>query len=470
MIFRLLPLPNGYDSYIAVLNHILRYLVQHSPTYTTFYIWLSEQFRYDPDLAHDQCRLLEDLELITTEYYGISVSKTGLDYYHSERIRKREIITRQLLLNSPAVARLLGIFVIYRSTLTLDELREIYQTAFDEFIPQLQLEYPLTWLIELQLLEQVHQESYRATIIGEYAAVSHFAAFYSWKINDKTSFLSSFYSSIQIKYPVKELIDELNKASYDSKNPRRLELALVEAFRFLGFHAEHIGNQRGNSDVLIYSLVGPRSIRAILDAKSSKKGYGVVSIEGDAINRHKVRNAADAVVIVAREFSPGKVDRIASDNGFHLLKLTTLCELIERHAQQPLTLEDYRNLFQPSKGYVHAPKIIHQKREQREKYQQLIVDIVAMFTHVYNHGMNRTLTFDELVSLLTTKVEKVKFSEREIRQTLDLLKHPVIGILTQDETGEYALVTDRHTAAMIFRIIADFIDSGTTQYPIETSI
>jgi len=99
------------------------------------------------------------------------------------------------------------------------------------------------------------------------------------------------------------LITELQKASNDTESPRRMELAVAEVFRFLGFHTQHLGKS-GEGDVLISANLGSRSYKIIADAKSRQDGK-LKTLDGDTLEGHRQKENAEYSLVVAQSFSGG---------------------------------------------------------------------------------------------------------------------------------------------------------------------
>jgi len=67
-----------------------------------------------------------------------------------------------------------------------------------------------------------------------------------------------------------EIIEKLNESQNKSDSPDEFEIALTDAFNFLGFKAKTIGG-KGDTDVLLTANIGKESYKVDVDGKTSKK-------------------------------------------------------------------------------------------------------------------------------------------------------------------------------------------------------
>jgi hypothetical protein len=71
--------------------------------------------------------------------------------------------------------------------------------------------------------------------------------------------------------PRDTIIKRLQESQSKSDYPNEYELALTEAFDFLGFQAKTIGGKE-DTDVLLTANIGKESYKVDVDGKTSKTG------------------------------------------------------------------------------------------------------------------------------------------------------------------------------------------------------
>jgi hypothetical protein len=177
------------------------------------------------------------------------------------------------------------------------------------------------------------------------------------------------------------LTAELRQAAADVRDPTRLERAVAEAFRFLGYDAAWIGGP-GKTDVLIQAPLGVRRYRVIVDAKTS--GRSRVSdqqIDWLSIKAHREKAEADYACVIGPEFAAGYLNTRAEEFKVTLLTVEELAELVQIHDTTPLTLTELRQLFDaiPSARTV-LPQLRAAALERRRK-RRLLVEIMLQLDH-----------------------------------------------------------------------------------------
>ena len=142
-----------------------------------------------------------------------------------------------------------------------------------------------------------------------------------------------------------EIVEELKSFSEDGNESKAFEAAISRAFRFLGFHTDHLGGS-GQTDVLaVAELTAKDRYRLIIDAKSSSNGTIPESaVNFDVLRDHKRKHKADYVIVVAPDFA-NRLKDWAVENDVVLLQAVDLARILERHSSTPIPLVELRDTF-----------------------------------------------------------------------------------------------------------------------------
>ena len=105
-----------------------------------------------------------------------------------------------------------------------------------------------------------------------------------------------------------EIIQNLKETQNKSDSPNKYEIALTDAFRFLGFRAKTIGGS-GDTDVLLTANIGKESYKVDVDGKTSKNDkISEAQINWPSLKDHKEKNNSDFVVVVGPSFAGGNLE------------------------------------------------------------------------------------------------------------------------------------------------------------------
>lgn len=236
--------------------------------------------------------------------------------------------------------------------------------------------------------------------------------------------------------PAEALANEIRSASTDSKNPDRLEIAIREAFQFLGFDAEKLGGS-GKTDVLVMAPLGKNdSYSVTIDAKTVGSGsLGDGQVDWVTLEDHRKQHNADYSMLVGPNPSGKRLMDRAVDKAVAVLSTDQLADLCLQHADWPLGLQDYRALFESGGAFDTAP--IGMAARDLNRLRCLAVEICDKLAE-------RTGTFGPLTaSQLMVMVDQPDkpSSEQEIQQTLDTLASPLVGAVQGTASTGYVLAT-----------------------------
>ena len=141
------------------------------------------------------------------------------------------------------------------------------------------------------------------------------------------------------------LADEIQKASLAGGDGTELEMITAKAFEFLGFSVQLISGS-GNPDVIASALMGDDSYRVLVETKSRSKGtINQNDVNLDALAEHKIKAAADFVVVFGADFGGGNLEKWSSERGFRLLRVEELRQVLLAHADAAIPLDRLRELF-----------------------------------------------------------------------------------------------------------------------------
>ncbi|QQK80394.1 hypothetical protein HUG20_11155 [Salicibibacter cibi] len=242
------------------------------------------------------------------------------------------------------------------------------------------------------------------------------------------------------KIDLGELLTELRQSSYDSDNHQRFEKAIWNAFSYLGFESELLGD-RGETDVLIKAPTAPQFTYTVaVDAKTAKNG--VISdgpIDFDTLLEHKKTHNAHFSIIVGYEFKGQRIFERAKNHGVVLFDVKSLEQLIRWHIDVPLQFEAYKKLFSEA-GKVNLSLIESDRKlmiENRILFQNILKCLSDESTDAETKGL---LSSRDIYQLLKHKSDFEKSPKiKEIQDMLEFLSSPLIGCVGKTEDDYFAL-------------------------------
>lgn len=236
--------------------------------------------------------------------------------------------------------------------------------------------------------------------------------------------------------PAEVLAHEIRGSSTDSKNPDRLEIAVRDAFHFLGFDTEWLGGS-GKTDVLVKAPLGKGdSYSATIDAKTAGSGslsYGQVNF--DTLNEHRNKHDADYSMLVGPNPTDQRLMGLAADKPVAVLSTDQLADLCLQHADTPLGLQDYRALFET--GGAFDTVSIGKAAQALTRLRGLAVEICSKLAE--RTGAFGPLTASQLMVMVDQP--DPPSSEQEIQQVLDTLASPLLGVIQGTADKGYILAT-----------------------------
>ena len=243
------------------------------------------------------------------------------------------------------------------------------------------------------------------------------------------------------------LTAEILEASTDSSNPDRFERAVREAFAFLGFEARHLGGS-GKTDVLLYAPLGRgTAYRVAVDAKTARAGVlGDHQVDWLTLEEHRLKHQAEYSMLVGPRPSSGRLTRRAEENEVAVLSADLLAGLCRQHAEAPLGLADYRELFARQSGggqwERHGGEVdtaaLDEKAQEAKRMRELasaVVNVLSERCMIVGPLGARDLW---LIILERGDVAEGS-SEKEIQVLLEMLSHPLVRAVDGSAEGGYVL-------------------------------
>ena len=250
---------------------------------------------------------------------------------------------------------------------------------------------------------------------------------------------------------VDDLVDRIVSTSTDNRNTTEFELAVRDAFDFLGFDAEHLGGS-GLTDVLLTARLGRgASYRVAVDAKTS--GSGTLTKVGDWITlvEHRENHDAHFSMLIGPNPSGRRLMTRATEQGIAVLSAKALAGLCRSHAAHPLGLADYRSLFE-CRGKADLSSILKQNDEAKRRLMlsKWILDAIG---DEAEHLGSRTAR--DLHGRLYRDAVVPAVTEDEIQDLLGTLASPLVGAISGDLDNGYVLACSLAVTTERLRILGE---------------
>ena len=278
---------------------------------------------------------------------------------------------------------------------------------------------------------------------------------------------------------VGEIAARIGKFSREGTRHREFEMAVRDAFDFLGFDARRL-NGSGQTDVLLTGLRAPHDAppgapqpwfyRVAVDAKASSSGkLADLQVTWTALAMHRQRHGAEFSLLVGP--SPRtRLLQLAWDASVAVLAADDLAELCRRHAQVPLPLAAYHRLFsgdggQPRCGRVDLARIEDSRQGQVRRRELLarVADATAEIVANFGPANQQLVRFK--LSEGTSTVSGGPATGSEIDDALRLLASPWLQAAAQvgAETADphYVPIAPARFVAQRLRWLADAFDNET---------
>jgi hypothetical protein len=255
-----------------------------------------------------------------------------------------------------------------------------------------------------------------------------------------------------LKNPAETLSDELEEASADSRDPRRLESAVADAFAYLGFDTQMIGGA-GNTDVLLIAPLGVRRYTVVVDAKSTgRQKISDAQVDWLSMQSHRERHAAEYTMVVGSGFAGGNLTARATQFGVSLLTVEDLKQIISAHSVAPLTLTELRPLFEATpSAHTAIPQVLAASKE-RHRIRLLVHRLLAHIDKFNSFQPDLVLAKPDtlLASILGEgNSELGETTLEDVRRTLALLE--TVGAISRANGEGYVSNTTEDGAKQLLQ-------------------
>lgn len=254
-----------------------------------------------------------------------------------------------------------------------------------------------------------------------------------------------------------ELVRRLEETSHAARSPDDFEIAVRDAFHFLGFDATWHGGA-GKTDVLLSAELGPSErYRVIVDTKAtSHAAVGDQQIDWVTLDEHRDRYQADHVAVVAASFRGQRVRDRARSQGrsVALIDVPTLVQVIRQHVAAPLGLDGYRSLFDVDTGADH---VIETGEDLRR--QLLLCAGALRLVHELEPDEDVVSSGDVYWNLDAFEEQFDRATRDEIAEALDVLCQPPLRLLRRSADG-FKTLGAKDTVVRRLRLLAELIEGG----------
>lgn len=248
------------------------------------------------------------------------------------------------------------------------------------------------------------------------------------------------------------LSQELLAASTDGSRAEEFEQLVAKAFTRLGSTTNWIEGG-GDTDVEIDS---PKHI--VVEAKT-RGGGKLNSLEATNVDKHRRQKGAEHAIVVAPGFTP-KVIENAETNDLTTLAVDDLVELLERrdrHAVPPERILDL--LVRPGAFQDDRLDLLDESIQSRIDAGSTILDVLRAL----ERADGPVATAGDLRWIVVGMQDPTEApTEKEITETLQLLRHPSIQAVEQVEEG-YRSVTSHENAVKLVQSLNSIVETANDQ-------
>jgi len=460
------PLPGGNSRYLHTLDQAIKFVASSEhPTKDKLAGWFMSQYSVGPKTVNGYVQVISKLGVVDVLHNDeIKVSNFGFAVMDAQENEKARLVVEQLMRNYLGFREVLALFGRENRPIHISEIGPSLRWQFPDWTSDSQFQYRTLWLLSLGCLRQTGGSEYQLTKFGEDIAMqfpSHrqnLDGVQESEIVKATTEAAKDYEQLAAADRCTLLVTELTAAATDSSQPERLERAIAEAFEFLGFTVDQLGDS-GDTDVLLQANIGARSYSIVVDAKARKLGK-LQDLEAYTLRDHRAKNSADYAVVVAGDFAGGKVVSHAEELNIILLPVPVLCDLLELHAQTPLNLVDHRSIFEKAGLISSLPAAMAARADTQHEWAKLITELLALFEQIYSSGLVDGLTSYQLFQMLAVRLQGVRYPVQDVSEALALLANHALAALSVDEHGNYSMAMGKQTLVHALRALADGIEQA----------
>jgi hypothetical protein len=253
---------------------------------------------------------------------------------------------------------------------------------------------------------------------------------------------------------LEEIINNLKETQNKSDLPTEYEIALADAFKFLGFQAKTIGG-KGDTDVLLTANIGKESYKVDVDGKTSKnEKISDAQINWLSLKDHKEKNNSNFVVVAGPGFAGGNLEKRAKEYGVSLITTEELNKILEAHSKYPFTLLELKDLFAEA-GYLteQVDDLLSQNHVRRsflEKFKTIIEEIEKLQNTRLGY-----FTFESLAG--REKIQELEIELEDIENIIQLLRIPFINAIAEIDKNKFVFTLEKRDLSNTFYQISQLI-------------
>jgi hypothetical protein len=251
--------------------------------------------------------------------------------------------------------------------------------------------------------------------------------------------------------PTPALADQLQDASTDGGAHQEFEQLVAKAFSRLGCTADWIEGG-GDTDVEIRA---PKHV--VVEVKARSNGR-VNSLEVTNIDKHRRQRGADHAIVVAPGFAPKVIDN-AETTELTTIAVDELVELLDRRKQYAIPPEETMALLTRSGAFQDDRlDLLDESIQNRIAAGDTLLAIIRALERA-----NGSVETPEDVRWIVVGMEDSDDvpTIEEVRSALQLLTHPSIGVVEQDDEG-YRVTTDYENGVQLVRSLEDIVRASAT--------
>jgi len=455
------PLPGGIDDYLKNLSDILDRVADLRPARSDLEGWLQDHFSVTEANARYLLLFLMRLGILREQAGHVEPTSEGTRFLATA---DRDFLVALLHARVRFIGELLE---LTQKTHSIDELLQEANRRYDlGWSTRAQIDRRVGWLRAAGTLK-IDEEGRLSLTEGGQAILSRVKIFEPQEPKQAPSeaipqaeVSRPTAPSVQISPRVAEaekIGRTLIEAARQSQNSAGFERAVGTAFGFLGFISETLGGP-GKTDVLLIAPLGPEyGYRVIVECKTTAKG-GVrdQQIDWMTLRDHRKLHKADHIVVVAPSFEGAQVFKRAKEDDVKavLVEAPKLAEILRQHADLPLGLESYRQLFLANEFEEGAAEIA-ELAEEAHRWVHLASAILGQITELQD--TEASLSARDLYWILRHLDEEGEgYTVEEIQVVLDSLASPVLAILRKVGSG-YLSIGSLKSASEKLKVLAQIV-------------
>ncbi len=244
-----------------------------------------------------------------------------------------------------------------------------------------------------------------------------------------------------------DLADRLKAASTDGSDPDEFERLVAKAFTRLGCQTNWIEGG-GDTDV---EIEAPRHV--VVETKTRGSGK-LNSLEATNVDKHRRQRGADHAIVVAPGFTP-KVIENATTNELTTIAVDDLLELLDRRERYAVPPEQTLELLtRPGAFQDDRLDLLDESIQNRIDAGETLLAVIRALEKA--DGPVETAA-DVRWIVVGMESSNEHPTETDVKEALQLLSHPSIGVAEQGEDG-YRVVTSYDNAVRLVQSLQEIVD------------